>query len=690
MARPMNIGEKILSRASGVESVEPGDTVFANVRFAMIHDITGPPAVESMVKAFGKDARVWDPGSVVVMPDHLLRGDGKGAIEFVDDGSRALYRALHDFVGAQSIRHFYSPEAGEHGVCHSLFCQMGFAVPGEVVIGADSHTVTYGAYGCFAAGVGSTDMAGVLKTGKIWLRVPETSRVVLDGPLRPGVMAKDINLKLIEDFGEEGFVYESIEYGGAGISRLGMDERMSLTNMAIEEGAKNGVVPPDQVTEAALRGVAKAPPRPLLPDEKADYRRVIRYDAGDIEPLVWLPPPLAASREPKIVPASQVETKRVKINEAWIGSCTGGKVADYAAAAMVLRHGRVAEGVRLVCTPSTTLVEKQLHATRIEGRPIHNILAEAGAEFTAPTCGACFGGHGRFGENQVAITSSSRNTRGRMGPASTDVYLANPATVAASALKGYIAAPPDTALRPAPRPKPRVQTNGHRPRATAPGEKHAPGEQESSRETPRPHRETPALSKRGSIETPQRVPKTPVPADRGPIRGRVFVVGENINTDIIIPTRWLGSNDPRVLAQGAMKGLQPSHTPQDAAEFETGRYPILVAGNNFGCGSSREHAVWALQGAGVRAVVVHGQIARIFYRNAINNAMPALAAPGKLSVHTGDEVELHLDGTLRAGGHSYPVEPLRGIAADIVTAGGLLPYLQGRKNTQPQHPAGRG
>jgi len=415
----MTITEKILARAAGKREVSPGEIVDVKVDFAMMHDLTGPLTVESFEKIGAK--KVWDPARLVITFDHQTPASS------IDAAKNHIL--LREFARKHRIVHFYDMF---EGICHQVLPEKGFALPGKVVIGADSHTVTYGALGCFATGVGSTDMAAILATGKIWLRVPESVRVKVEGALRPPVMSKDLILHIIGDFGMDGATYQAVEFTGKCISRMSIDGRLTVCNMVVEMGAKNGIIEPDRKTLDWLRGRAKERFEVVKSDPDAEYRDERIYDASRLEPQVACPHSVD-----NVKSVREVEGK--EIDQAFIGTCTNGRLEDLKMAARIVKGKRVSRNVRFIVVPASAEVYRKALDSGIL-----KILVDAGALVESPGCGACMGCHiGVLGPGEVSISASNRNFRGRQGSPDSEIYLASPATVAASAIEGKIVDPRD-------------------------------------------------------------------------------------------------------------------------------------------------------------------------------------------------------------------------------------------------------
>ncbi|RJS91464.1 3-isopropylmalate dehydratase large subunit [Candidatus Bathyarchaeota archaeon] len=414
----MNIAEKILARASGREEVKPGEIVQSKVDMAMVNEITGPLAIKAF-KEIGVP-KVWDNNRIVLIQDHQVPADTVKAAE--------LHRIMRRFAQEQSIKFLY--DVGFGGVCHQIMVEKGHALPGELIVGADSHTCTYGALGAFATGIGSTEMAAVFATGEIWLKVPSTIRINLEGSLRKYVTPKDLILYIIGKIGASGATYKAIEFTGSAISQISIGGRMTLCNMTVEMGGKTGLINPDEETLTYVRSRAKRAFKPLRSDPDAKYERTLEINVDQVEPMVACPHTVD-----NVKPVKAVEG--IKIDQAFLGSCTNGRLEDLKAAAEILKGKKINKDVRLIVTPaSQEIYLKALKSGLLE------IFVEAGALVTNPTCGACFGGHmGLLAPGEVCISSSNRNFVGRMGSPEAEIYLASPVTVAASALAGKIVDP---------------------------------------------------------------------------------------------------------------------------------------------------------------------------------------------------------------------------------------------------------
>lgn len=419
----MTITEKILARAAGRDRVEPGELIMAEVDLAMANDITAPLAIEAFER-IGTPA-VWDREKVALVPSHFMPAK--------DIASAKMGTRMRQFAESQHIAHYF--EVGRSGIEHILLPEQALVLPGQVIIGADSHSCTYGAVGCFSTGVGSTDLAGVLATGKIWLKVPETLKIVYSGRPPKWVVGKDLILKVISEIGDDGALYMAMEHTGETIQNLSMESRLTLTNMAIEGGGKSGIVPPDDVTieyvESRRAAYGRtAPYEVMLSDPDARYARTIEIDVEALEPMVAQP-----SLPSRSVPVSEVEGQEV--DQVFIGSCTNARMEDLRVAASILQGRRVHPGIRLIVIPATQDLYNQANR---EG--LIEIFSEAGAAVSAATCGPCLGGYmGVLGPGERCLSTSNRNYRGRMGDPTAEVWLSNPAVAAATAVTGRISHP---------------------------------------------------------------------------------------------------------------------------------------------------------------------------------------------------------------------------------------------------------
>jgi 3-isopropylmalate/(R)-2-methylmalate dehydratase large subunit len=422
---PLTIAEKILAAHADRTDVSPGELIEAKVDFALGNDITAPLAIEAFRQAGAK--RVFDTQRIALIPDHFTPNK--------DIASAIQTKLLRDFAKEQQIAHFF--EVGRMGIEHALLPEQGLVLPGDVVIGADSHTCTYGALGAFATGVGSTDLAAAMITGRIWFKVPASIRFNFFGKLRPWVGGKDLILHTIGQIGVDGARYQAMEFTGEVIAGLPMADRFTMSNMAIEAGAKVGIIAPDATTEAYVKQRAKRSYLFYQSDPGAHYEQVFDWDVTNLDPMVALP------HSPENV-RPVTELSSIPIDQVVIGSCTNGRLEDLRQAAQVLRGNKVAPQVRCIIIPATQEIYQQ--AMR-EG--LLEVFVQAEAAVSTPTCGPCLGGHmGILAPGERALATTNRNFRGRMGHTESEVYLANPAVAAASAVLGRIAHPQEVPRRP--------------------------------------------------------------------------------------------------------------------------------------------------------------------------------------------------------------------------------------------------
>jgi len=413
----LTLAEKILAAHANKKKASPGDFINVRVDLVMSNDITAPIAIREFHKLGVK--RVFDPEKVVMVPDHFVPNK--------DIASAEQAKLMREFAHKQGIIYF---EVGEMGIEHVLLPEQGLVLPGEVVIGADSHTCTYGALGAFATGMGSTDIAAAMATGDIWMKVPPTIKLVYNGKLEKWVGGKDLILHTIGDIGVDGALYSAMEFCGEAIESLSIDGRFTMANMAVEAGGKAGLFGVDNKTQLYVKSRAERPYLVYEPDSDAEYSRVIEYDVSTIEPQVALPHSPANSQ-----PISKL--KNIKINQAVIGSCTNGRLEDLRLAAQILKGNKVHPEVRCIVIPGSQQV--YLDAL-VEG--LIETFIKAGAAVSTPTCGPCLGGHmGVLAEGERCISTTNRNFVGRMGSPKSEVYLANPAVAAASAITGKITSP---------------------------------------------------------------------------------------------------------------------------------------------------------------------------------------------------------------------------------------------------------
>ncbi|MBQ6219441.1 MAG: 3-isopropylmalate dehydratase large subunit [Methanosphaera sp.] len=412
----MNITEKILAKASNKDELSPGDTVNAKIDVAMSHDGTSPPTI----KVFEKIAdKVWDSDKIVLVFDHNVPANTMGSAEF--------QQVVRDFAKKQGIKNIY--KQGE-GICHQVLPEEGHVKPSTVIVGADSHTCTYGAFGAFSTGLGATDLAMVYATGETWFNVPETLKINVNGSLQENVYSKDLILNIIKTLGSYGGTYKSLEFHGETIDNLSVDARMTMTNMVIECGAKNGIMVPNKSTEEYLakRGITDY--NITTPDKNAEYEKVYDFDVDDLRPQVACP-----HNVDNVEDIDKVEG--TSINQAVLGSCTNGRYEDLVQAAKILENHKVHEDVQLLVFPAS----RKIYQKAID-EGIIQIFLESNAIICNPGCGPCLGAHmGVMTDDMTCISTTNRNFLGRMGSAKSYVYLSNPAVVAASAITGEITDP---------------------------------------------------------------------------------------------------------------------------------------------------------------------------------------------------------------------------------------------------------
>ncbi len=415
---PMTITEKILAAASHESSVHPGQLIMADLSLVLGNDITSPVAIKEFPK-FGKSS-VFDKDKIALVPDHFTPNKDIKAAE-----QCACVRA---FAAAENITNYF--EVGEVGVEHALLPEKGLVTAGDVVIGADSHTCTYGALGAFSTGVGSTDMAAGMAIGKAWFKVPPSIKFVLKGSLRPRVTGKDLILSIIGMIGVDGALYKAMEFAGDGVASLSMDDRFTVSNMAIEAGAKCGIFPVDEKTLSYLKEHGAKEPKVFSSDPDAAYEKVYEIDLAALSPTVAYPHLPENAHDAK-------DGKDIKIDQVVIGSCTNGRLSDLRAAAEIFRGRHVAKGMRALIIPATPRIWRE---AMDEG--LFDIFTDAGCVISPPTCGPCLGGYmGILSKGERCVSTTNRNFVGRMGHPESEVYLASPYTAAASAVTGYITDP---------------------------------------------------------------------------------------------------------------------------------------------------------------------------------------------------------------------------------------------------------
>jgi 3-isopropylmalate/(R)-2-methylmalate dehydratase large subunit len=421
----MTITEKILARASGKARIQPGDVGFASIDKLMMHDVSGPGVIKVLddwEKKGKKLDRIWDPEKVWIAEDHFVPNADKVSAENI--------MALSRWSRKYGVKKHFKFGLGQYGICHTLSHEEAMVLPGQVYVAGDSHTNTTGALGAFAAGLGHTDIAYVLMYGEIWLKVPETLLFKVTGTKPAYVMAKDIILKIIGDIGTEGANYKSMQFSGDVIENMSMDERLTLTNMTTEAGAKNGIIEPDSVTESYLRERTRDSYSKILGDKDAKFSEVFHYEIDKLEPIVAKP--FSPANTSAVRELEQVEVDRV-----YIGSCTGAKLEDLQAAAKILKGKKVK--VRTEVLPAAQSIY-----LKAVSQGLADVFLKAGAVVGPPTCGACCGAHmGVLAEDEICVSTTNRNFPGRMGHVKSKTYLASPLVAAASALRGKITDPRD-------------------------------------------------------------------------------------------------------------------------------------------------------------------------------------------------------------------------------------------------------
>ena len=558
------------------QDVKAGDVVTVSPDFILSHD--NASAIIQEFKKFGL-RKVKFPQKLVIILDHVAPASTE---------KHALnHKIIREFVSEQGIRNFFDINCG---ICHQVFSEKGFALPGKLILGSDSHTTSYGAFGAFAAGIGRSEVASLWATDEIWLRVPETILVNMSGRLSPGVFAKDIILSIIGDEGADRANYKAVEFKGDAAMALSLASRMVIANMAAEMGAKNGYFEPDNETFRYLEERKKEEYQEVRSDENADYESIIEKDISSLEPQIACPHTVDNVR-----PVSEVEG--IKFHQALLGTCTNGRLEDLRIAASVLKGRKVHNQVRVLVIPASR--ETYLSSLK-EG--VIEVLSEAGCVILNPGCGPCLGAHqGILAPGEVALSTANRNFRGRMGSRDSEIYLASPATVAASSIKGEITDPREFLKK-----------------------------------------------------------------------GRVWKYGDSVNTDVIYPGKYTYSIlDPQEMARHALEDLDPEF----ARKVKPGDF--VVAGKNFGCGSSREQAATCLKYAGVQAVVARS-FARIFFRNAINQGLPVLQSEETVdNVENGEEMEIDFSqGKIITSKGAFDFSPFPESVSGILKAGGLIPYTK--------------
>ncbi len=649
---PQTFTQKAIARAAGLSHVEIGQIV--TVRPHRIYSHDNAAAIARIFRTLDAP-HVHDPERIAIVIDH--------AVPAPNARHAANHAEIRAFVQAQGIRHFY--DAGR-GVGHQVLGEEALILPGQTLLGSDSHTPHAGWLGAFAAGVGRSEVAALWATGELWLRVPAAIRVTLHGQLQPDVSAKDLGLWILGALGQSGAAYRAVEFAGEGVSTLSLEQRQVLPNLMAEAGAKNAYMPPDEavfdwlaerlvnsqslsVNSEQLRAMA------LYPDDDAAYEAVLSVNLSQVTPAVALP-----HRPDQVV--ALAKAAGTPIDEAFLGTCSNGRLEDLAAAAAVLRASdgsvrRVAPGTRFIVVPASSQV---LEAALARG--YIQTFVQAGAMIGTPGCGPCMGNHfGVPAAGERVISTSNRNFRGRMGEPDSEVYLASPAVVAASAVAGRIVAPGEGSRQ--------LSVNSYQlsviSKQLSVNSRQAAVPEVRWLDTSRPATETAAQPT----------------ADIGnrtwdsQFRGRVWKYGDHVNTDVIFPGKYTYTlRTPEEFAAVALEDLDP--------EFASNVQPgdIIVAGENWGAGSSREQAVTALKAAGVR-VIIAKSFARIYYRNMINNGMLPIIAPDAVAaIRPGETIEI--DPTahrIRCAAGDFPFPPLSPTLRAILDAGGLIASIRKQK-----------
>jgi 3-isopropylmalate/(R)-2-methylmalate dehydratase large subunit len=412
----MTISEKILASKSGNETIKPGEIVNCFVDFAMSHDNSA-----LVIQNFNEIGikNVWDKSKIIIGLDHRIPANTISVAE--------AHKTIRDFVKLQNIEHYYDLRLG---ICHQVLCEQGHILPGELVLGTDSHSTTYGALGAFGTGIGASEMAGIWATGELWLKVPETIKIKIIGYLSNGVSAKDIVLNILKKLTTSGATYKTLEFSGETIEKLGISDRMTICNMAVELGAKAGIVPPDNITNDYLIKRVNRPITPVISDENALFANEYLFDVSELIPQVSCPHNVDNVKDID-------EVSGIKIDQAFVGSCTNGRLEDLRTVAKIVADRKVSDNVRFIIGPAS----QQVYLDALKEGLIETII-KAGGVILNPGCGPCLGAHqGVLAGNEVVISSSNRNFRGRMGSPDAEIYLGSPATVAASALAGQLTDP---------------------------------------------------------------------------------------------------------------------------------------------------------------------------------------------------------------------------------------------------------
>jgi 3-isopropylmalate/(R)-2-methylmalate dehydratase large subunit len=617
--------EKALARAAGKSDARAGEILEVRPDRILSHDNTA-----AIAQIFHKElgaSRVCDPSRLVIVLDHASPPPTAKHAQ-----NHAEARA---FARAQGVRDFF--DIGR-GICHQVVGEEALLLPGQMILGADSHTTHHGWLGAYGAGVGRSELAALWATGTLWLRVPHSVRITLQGGLRPGVTSKDLCLALISELGADGGLYLSVEFDGPGLGTLSIESRMVIPNVMAEFGVKNSMLAPDDAVFGYLASRrsgrasrADCEASALVADPGAEYIAEYEVDLGAVEPMVAAPHGVDQGRTLSAAAGRPIDL-------AFIGTCTNGRLEDLRAAAGILRGKKVAAGTRLLVNPASA----EVYRAAI-GEGILSDLLDAGAVIGIPGCGPCMGNHlGIPAAGEVVLSTANRNFKGRMGQPDAEIYLGSPALVAAGAVLGRIPSLDEYAPSATGLPGGFLQLlRGNELRAG------------------RGDTFSPAKSGAGK--------PGPYTAD-----GSAWVYGDNVNTDQIFPGKYTYTlRTPEEIAAHALEDLDP--------EFVRSSKPgdVIFAGSNLGCGSSREQAVTCLKGRGVRALVAES-FARIFYRNAINQGLPAIVCPEAVAAaRKGDPVKVDLArGEIILPGGSFTYPPFPANVQSLLEAGGLIPYLK--------------
>jgi 3-isopropylmalate/(R)-2-methylmalate dehydratase large subunit len=631
---PRTFAEKALARAAGAADARAGEILEVEPRRILTHDNTA--AVARIFREELGAGKVKDPARLIIVLDHASPPPTPKHAQ-----NHAEARA---FARAQGVRDFF--DIGR-GICHQVVGEEALLLPGEVILGADSHTTHHGWQGAFGAGIGRSEAAAVWATGRLWLRVPRSARFTLTGTLRPGATTKDLCLALIGAIGADGGLYYSVEFAGPGLRALSIESRMVIPNVMAEFGVKNAYLEPDgavfdwlaaRPSGRASRAACEA--AALYPDEGAEYSAEYEIDLAAVEPVVAAPHGVDRKQ-------TLAEAAGRKIDTAFIGTCTNGRLEDLRAAAAVVAGKRIASGTRLLVNPASVEVYRAAIGDGTLGT-----LLDAGAVIGVPGCGPCMGNHlGVPAAGEVVLSTANRNFKGRMGQPESEIYLGSPALVALGALLGRIPSAEEFGAGPAP----------------------------AAADFLRLRRGT-DLRAADEVRLPPAADDAN--ADPYPPDGSAWVYGDNVNTDQLFPGKYTYTlRTAEEIAAHALEDLDQ--------EFARTSAPgdVIFAGRNMGCGSSREQAVTCLTGRGVRALVAES-FARIFYRNAINRGLPAIVCPEAVAAaRRGDPVRIDLvrgEILLPSGRYAYPPFPPNVRA--LLDAGGLIPYLKsgGRPVADPR------